>query len=42
MEHPTLEMPEFSNIAELLQTVPSEYKLLNYSPMKSIPAPMAV
>ena len=42
MEHPTLEMPEFSNIAELLKTVPSDYKLLNYSPMKSIPAPMAV
>lgn len=42
MEHPTLEMPEFSNIAELLETVPSDYKLLNYSPMKSIPAPMAV
>lgn len=42
MEHPTLEMPEFANIAELLQTVPSDYKLLNYSPMKSIPAPMAV
>jgi thymidylate synthase len=39
---PTLEMPKFSNIAELLETKPSDYKLLNYDPMDSIKAPMAV
>ena len=39
---PTLEMPEFSNIAELLETKTSDYKLLDYNPMDSIKAPMAV
>ena len=42
MEHPTLEMPIFSTLEQLLKTTTSDYKLLNYSPMKSIPAPMAV
>ena len=42
MQGPTLEMPAFENIAELLETVPSDYKLLNYNPMDSIKAPMAV
>ena len=42
MKGPTLDMPEFENIAELLETVPSDYKLLNYDPMDSIKAPMAV
>ena len=42
MAGPTLEMPEFSNIAELLETATSDYKLLNYDPMDSIKAPMAV
>jgi len=42
MQGPTLEMPKFENIAELLETVPSDYKLLNYNPMDSIKAPMAV
>ena len=42
MPGPTLEMPQFSNLAELLETVPSDYKLLNYNPMDSIKAPMAV
>ena len=39
---PTLEMPAFENIAELLETTTSDYKLLDYDPMDSIKAPMAV
>ena len=39
---PTLEMPEFSNLEELVSTVPSNYKLVDHNPMPSIPAPMAV
>ena len=39
---PTLDMPEFENIAELLETNTSDYKLLNYDPMDSIKATMAV
>jgi thymidylate synthase len=39
---PKLEMPEFENIAELLETKPSDYKLIGYDPMDSIKAPMAV
>jgi thymidylate synthase len=42
MQGPTLEMPEFENIAELLETKPSDYKLVGYNPMDSIKAPMAV
>lgn len=41
-ELPTLEMPAFENVAELLETKTSDYKLLNYNPMDSIKAPMAV
>ena len=39
---PTLDMPEFTNIAELLETKTSDYKLIGYNPMDSIKAPMAV
>jgi thymidylate synthase len=39
---PILEMPEFTNIAEVLKTKVSDYKLVNYNPMDSIKAPMAV
>ena len=39
---PQLLMPEFSNLAELLNTSVNDYKLLNYNPMDSIKAPMAV
>ena len=42
MKGPTLDMPEFENIAELLETKPSDYKLIGYNPMDSIKAPMAV
>jgi thymidylate synthase len=38
---PTLVMPEFKNLEELLQTKTSDYLLNNYDPMDSIPAPMA-
>lgn len=41
-ELPTLEMPAFENLAELLKTKTSDYKLINYDPMDSIKAPMAV
>jgi thymidylate synthase len=42
MVSPTLVMPEFSTLEELLNTKPSQYILDNYHPMPSIPAPMAV
>lgn len=42
MDEPTIEMPSFETLEELLETRPSEYKLLNYNPMSSIKAPMAV
>lgn len=41
-ELPTLEMPQFKDLKELLTTKTSDYKLLNYNPMDSIKAPMAV
>jgi len=41
-EHPHLLMPAFNNIDELLTTKTSDYKLINYDPMPSIKAPMAV
>jgi thymidylate synthase len=39
---PTLEMPAFKDLAELVNTTPSQYKLTGYDPMESIKAPMAV
>lgn len=39
---PTLEMPAFKDLEELVNTTPDQYKLINYNPMDSIPAPMAV
>jgi thymidylate synthase len=39
---PILEMPDFKNLKELVKTKPSDYKLIGYDPMDSIPAPMAV
>jgi thymidylate synthase len=42
MDRPRLIMPEFSNLPELVETRPSEYKLVDYNPMDSIKAPMAV
>ena len=42
MKGPVLDMPEFTNIVDLLNTKTSDYKLLDYTPMDSIKAPMAV
>ena len=39
---PTLHMPTFSTLDELLSTTTSAYTLLDYDPMLSIKAPMAV
>ena len=39
---PHLLMPAFNNLNELLATKTSDYKLINYDPMPSIKAPMAV
>ena len=39
---PTLKIPNFSTLEELLETKTSEYELINYDPMPSIKAPMAV
>lgn len=39
---PTLEMPAFKDLDELVKTTPSQYKLIGYDPMDSIKAPMAV
>lgn len=39
---PTLEIPVFTDLDELVKTAPAQYKLHNYNPMDSIPAPMAV
>lgn len=39
---PTLEMPEFSDLSQLIATKTGDYKLLGYDPMDSIKAPMAI
>ena len=39
---PLLAIPEFTTLEELVNTKPSQYKLIGYDPMPSIPAPMAV
>jgi len=39
---PTLLMPKFTDLEELKNTTPGQYELLNYDPMLSIKAPMAV
>lgn len=39
---PSLEMPVFKDLEELVNTKPSEYILHDYNPMDSIKAPMAV
>ena len=41
-ELPHLLMPAFNDLNELLATKCSDYKLINYNPMPSISAPMAV
>ena len=39
---PTLEMPSFKNIESVITSKPKDFKLVNYEPMDSIKAPMAV
>lgn len=39
---PTLEMPSFANLGEVIDSRPADYVLKGYNPMDSIPAPMAV
>jgi thymidylate synthase len=39
---PQLLMPAFNDLKSLIATSPFDYKLINYSPMDSIKAPMAV
>jgi len=41
-ELPQLEMPKFKDLVELVKTTPSQYKLIDYNPMDSIKAEMAV
>jgi len=42
LKAPKLEIPNFKSIEEVLNSKPEDYKLLNYNPMDSIKAPMAV
>ena len=42
MQLPTLQIPKFNSIEEVLKSTPKDFKLVDYSPMKSINAPMAV
>lgn len=39
---PTLHMPDFQNLGEVLESEPNDFVLMNYNPMESIKAPMAV
>jgi len=41
-EPPQLEIPKFKDLVELVKTTPDQYKLVNYNPMDSIKAEMAV
>jgi len=39
---PQLQMPKFNTLEDLLNTKTSDYQLLNYEPMDSIKAKMAI
>ena len=39
---PTLWMPDFQQLGEVMEATPDQFKLLDYSPMDTIKAPMAV
>lgn len=41
-EAPILWMPDFQQLGEVMEATPEQFKLLNYDPMDSIKAPMAV
>ena len=42
MKAPKLKIPKLKSIDDVLKSKPEEYVLVDYSPMKSIRAPMAV
>ena len=42
VEGPCLLMPVFETLNDLISKKPEEFKLINYNPMESIKAPMAV
>ena len=42
LQGPILKMPEFTDLDQLVKTKPEDYKLIGYTPMDSIKAPMAV
>jgi thymidylate synthase len=39
---PTLWMPDFQQLGEVMEATPDQFKLLDYNPMDTIKAPMAV
>ncbi len=42
LQGPILKMPKFTDLDQLVKTKPEDYKLIGYTPMDSIKAPMAV
>ena len=42
MQPPSLQIPKFNSIEEVLKSAPKDFRLVDYSPMESIKAPMAV
>ena len=42
MKPPGLQIPKFNSIEEVLKSTPKDFRLVDYNPMKSIKAPMAV
>jgi len=42
MQPPSLQIPKFNSIEEVLKSTPKDFRLVDYSPMESIKAPMAV
>ena len=42
MQPPSLQIPKFNSIDEVLKSNPKDFRLVDYNPMESIKAPMAV
>ena len=42
LQGPILKIPQFADLDQLVKTKPEDYKLIGYTPMDSIKAPMAV
>ena len=42
MQAPRLQIPKFKSIDDVLKSTPKDYRLIDYNPMESIKAPMAV